>query len=360
MRHQLYFFVCIFLSISLWGCRKDSDFNLENLDPEVTVLKTDLSYPFGLAVKQRVGNLLDLDGYSVLKCIENGDYYLDIQPSPFLIPIMIPENGTLSYEFEPINYSVNSIPKVLEGGDADLRLDWTQSDVVLGFDSGIPATLHVGIGFDTYWDGGRQPFFFASLPIVPGKSEVVIQDDSLFSTIPDGVAFKEISFSVDPDQMDMLTQGSLYWVTVSPCLRAPLAFAVGSVFHYDIPINRHFSMPEDIRIVKAVVDLSIVNTIPLDFEVSGHFEDGSGQRLDGVSISVDGDVPGGTLDIPAETSVRATITSSKGNLAGDCFVVELTGRTTERTAGVHFNRNQYVEFKNIRVRLPEGVQVDIF
>ena len=77
-------------------------------------------------------------------------------------------------------------------------------------------------------------------------------------------------------------------------------------------------------------------------------------------MAVDGKVPAGTLESPSETRLEVAMYAPSPGITSDKFVLELTGRSTEQSAGQHFNKDQAVVIKDVRVQLPEGVQVDVF
>ena len=358
------FFVGAALLVSSAGC-VDKQYDLGRLDPEITVMKTGLGYPLGYTMKQSLGELLELDLYTSIKTEENGDYYLSARPDPFPVTVRIPEGGDLTSRFEPFTFSVGPFPQSVLRNNPDVRPDYSGSQLILGLDSGIPASLLAGLSFETRIEGGQeQAFSYDNLPVVPGKSEVVIQDEKLFNPIPNNVRVSAIHVSAEPSQLALLEHGKTYSVTVDPLLKTPLAFAAGSEFHFLISLGLLFGLIEqiskDIHVREVILRMTVTNSIPLELSAEGHFEDYDGNWLEDVEVNVSGPVAGGTPDSPSVTGLAISLASKSRKLANDNFILDLTGRTTEKEAGIRFNRNQSIQIKDIRAFLPYGVQIDLF
>ena len=358
------FIVGAALLVTSVGC-VDKQYDLDHLDPEITVMKTGLSYPLGYTMQRSLGELLELDLYTSIKTEENGDYYLSARPDPFQLSVRIPESGDLTCQFEPFTFGVGPFPQSVLRDHPDAKPDYSGSKLILGLDSGIPASFLAGISFETRTeDGKEQAFSDDNLPLVPGKSEVILQDEKFFNPIPYDVRFSDLRVSAEPSQLALLERGQTYSVTVDPLLKTPLAFAAGSEFHFRISLGLLFGLIEqvskDIHIREIILRMTVTNSIPLELSAEGHFEDYDGKRLEDIAVNVSGPVAGGTPDAPSVTRLAISMASETGKLSTDNFILDLTGRTTEKDAGVRFNRNQAIQIKDLRAYLPYGVQIDLF
>lgn len=364
MRFSAKFILTGLSALGICSC-VDKQYDLGVLDPEITILKTGMGYPLGYTMKRSLGELLELDLYTSIKAEENGDYYLSARPDPFQVSVEIPEGGDLTYKFDPFTFSVGPFPQSVLKDHPDARPDLTGSELILGLDSGIPASFQAGISFETRIEGGKaQAFSFDNLPVVPGKSEVILKDEKLFNPIPYNVRVNELRISADPSQQALLECGKKYSVTVDPLLKAPLAFAAGSEFHFRIPLGLLFGLIEqfskDIHVREIILRMTVTNSIPLELSAEGHFEDHDGKRLEDIAVNVSGPVKGGTPGSPSVTGLAISLTSETRKLSTDNFILDLTARTTEKEAGIRFNRNQSIDIKDLRVFLPYGVQIDLF
>lgn len=358
------FCVGVALLVTCVGC-VDKEYDLGRLDPEITVMNTGLGYPLGYTMKRSLGELFELDLYTSVKTEENGDYYLSARPDPFQVSVLISEGGDLTYKFDPFTFSVGPFPQSVLKDHPDARPDFSKSELILGLYSGIPASLQAGISFETRIEGGQErAFSYDNLPVPPEKSEVIIQDEKLFNPIPNYARISELRLSADPSQLALLERGKTYSVTVDPLLKTPLAFAAGSEFHFRIPLGLLFGLIEqismDIHVREIILQMTVTNSIPLELSVEGHFEDYEGKRVNDIAVNVSGPVASGTPDSPSVTRLAISLTSESRKLITDNFILDLTGRTTEKEVGIRFNLNQTIQIKDLRVFLPYGIQIDLF
>ena len=351
--------ISIFL-LPLAACQVDPAYDLDNLDPEITVLKTGLRYPLGWTKKMRLDALFNLDVYSVLQCDETGDYYLMYRPSALDFTVTVSEDGTIQPDFDPFTFTCYSFPDAIVGDNPTFGLDYSKSEVTLQFDSGIPAAFTFGIDFETYVQGNpeHQFFHFDDLAVTPGPNTLVIQDEKLFNPIPNGVKFNGLTVSMTPKQQSRLVPGTTYSVGCRAVLRVPLAFLAGTEYTFEDPLNLFYDMI-GFRVRQVLLDAKIVNTIPVDFEVSALCLDQDKNPVPGVSGRVDKPIAGGTADSPAETRVRATLSSESGSIP-DRLTLRMTARVPAPLAGTILNREQAIELSDIRLSLPEGIQIDLF
>ena len=346
--------------ILLTGCIVDKTYDLNKLDPEITVLKTGISYPLGSIPKKGLDDLFDIRSYPIVQCDEDGDYYVSYRPDDFKACLDVAADGSISTRFDPFTYTCYTFPDALTGNVPAFGLDYAQSEVHLQLDSGIPVPARADLSIETYVQGTAEhsQYFFEDIPVVPGSSTVVLQDERLFNPLPNGFIFKDVELSMDPDQQALLQRDTLYVVKGTPVMQVPVAFVAGTEFHYELTQSIQYQLA-GIRVRQAVVEMDVVNTIPLEFQGTIRAEDASGDPAQGVTVSVDKPIAGGTVDSPAVTHLTATLLSGDGSIPGT-FVLDLKARVTPEMAGVVLNREQGIAVRNIRLSLPEGVQIDLF
>lgn len=346
--------------LSLVACQKDPLFDLKNLDPEITVLKTGFSYPLGSFPKMRLDAIFNMDQSSVLQYDNHGDYYLIYSPDPFYFYVVIPPGGIPQTIFIPFTYANYSFPEAILSDAPAFGLDHTQAEVILDLDSGLPATFQFGISFETYRDGSsvHRKFSYDDLTVNPGPNTLVFRDEKLLDPIPNGFIFNGLNVSIDPEQAALLQVGYTYSIKCQPIMRAPVAFVAGTEFQYSITVNLNYEL-DGVRIREACLDMLAINTIPLDFEASACCLDSDGNEIPGISGQVDKPIQAGTIDSPSETRVTAKLTSETGTIP-DCLTLKMTARVPASLAGTILNREQGIQLTDMRLRLPEGVQVDLF
>ena len=89
MKRLVYLIAGTLLALSVTGCIEDSNYDLSQLDTEMTVLKgAEFPVP-GVAFK--LGELLNLDGYDFITCDEAGDYIIRFDLDPISTGVTMPE-----------------------------------------------------------------------------------------------------------------------------------------------------------------------------------------------------------------------------------------------------------------------------
>jgi hypothetical protein len=104
--------------------------------------------------------------------------------------------------------------------------------------------------------------------------------------------------------------------------------------------------------------MDVTSTIPLDFSASVQALDGNGNVIQDISAKTDVPIAGGTLAAPAKTEVTVTLTTG-GDLRFDGLVLKLSAASNPQVAGTHLNQSQGLEFRNLVLSLPDGVQVKL-
>lgn len=348
------------LPVMLAGCRVDPVYDLDHLDPEITVMKTGLMLPLSWSSKMRLDALFQMDEFSALQYDEQGDYFLSYRPDPFEFTLLVSEDGALKTDFNPFTYTIPSLPDAILGDNPSFGLDFSKSTLTMQVESGIPASFTFGIDFETYVESqsGHQHFHYDGMAVAPGTNELVIRDEKLFHQIPNSVKFNKLTMSIGPEQQALLEPGALYTVRCKAVMTVPVAFAAGTEYTFEYPVSLLYDLA-GIRVRQAAVDAKIVNTIPVDFEVEALCLDEDKHPVPGVSGRVDKTVPGGTIGSPAETRARATLSSESGYVPGR-LTLRLTARVPAPLAGTVLNREQAIQISDMRLSLPEGIQVDLF
>jgi hypothetical protein len=361
MKQRIHPVIWLFPALFFLGGCVDDNYNLGRLDPEITVLKTGLTYPLGVTYTRRLEEVFELDLYSIVKTDDQGDYYLKYRPSPFDLSVTLQDDGQFACSFNSSTYTCYSFPDALKNDVPDIGLEHSAAEVNLSLESGIPASLTFGLDFELYRQGGaRHSFGYDGLPVVPGESNVTVRNADFFQPVPNGVIFREFRVDGDPDQKALVTPGEPYTVKVTPVIQVPLTLTADMEIVATCPISLLYGMVKEIRVQNVIVQMQALNTIPVDFFVSGFLRDGEGHKIEGIQVSADRQIPAGNLSSPAESPLEITILAPEGHPLSGNFVLEMHGRTDASVAGTRINHDHRVFFKDLKVRLPEGVQIDIF
>lgn len=199
----------------------------------------------------------------------------------------------------------------------------------------------------------------------PEESQNIKVEDlnNLIQTIPDKVNVT-IQPTVICDDYFSIKLGSTYTVDCNYDIDVPLSFGSGLNIVYEETIDDLGGDMEDFDIYEAMLTASVDNTIPLAMELTNdnvEVLDGAGQKIESVTVSVTGDIKAGDgTEQPVNSQLDINLkTTEKGVLNRlDAIRLKITaksGTTTDK----QLYESQWIQLKDIKLKLPKGVTVDM-
>lgn len=356
------------------GCKIDNRYDLGNLDTESTVMKG-ATIKFGDLKPVYLRDFLELDGEYIVTD-ENGDYRVRFSTDSFPFYVYGPpvSGQDLTYEFEPLVYEMADLSGMLSESGQDLVAELPELEIALKVDSNVPAVF----SFDAVMETSKgsetlHQYALDDLAVSYGKSEFIlnltgtgarndviykqIQDiDKVLHPIPDVLKINELKVSIDKEQLALLEPGTEYEVSGQASVDTPLSFTADSRLNLSIPIEKAKLNLQYIGLKKAVLTMDATSTIPLDFSAVVQALDGDGNVIQDISAKTDVPIAGGSIAAPKKTEVSVTLTTG-GDLRFDGLVLHLSAASNAQVAGTHLNQSQGLEFKNLVLTLPDGIQV---
>ena len=354
------------------GCKVDHQFDLEKLDPESTVGKG-ATIKVGSVSPVYLRDFLKLDGEYIVTD-ENGDYRVRFDTDSFPFSVIAPPAAgqDLSYEFEPLQYDMADLSEMFSDAGQGLVAELPELEVGLHVDSGVPAVFSFDAVLETA-KGGKalRQYSLDKLAVSYGKSDYIlnltgkgarndviykqIRDiDKILSPIPDALKINDLTVFMDQEQLALLEPGKEYDVTGYASVDTPLSFTAESRLDLSLPLDAKLN--EGIGIRKAVLKMDVTNSIPLAFSAEVRALDGNGDVIQDVSAKTDVPIAAGTIAAPATTAVTVTLTTG-GDLRFDGLVLHLSAASNAQVSGTHLNQAQRLDFKNLVLSLPDGIQL---
>ncbi|GEM_PF-3766679 len=158
----------------------------------------------------------------------------------------------------------------------------------------------------------------------------------------------------------------------------PLSFGEGLAIEYPYDItglNSSFNSEANegsnmsVYVDNAVISMTFVNTLPLGMSVTASPIDTNGNVLSadsGIEVGIsasDGsqaNVAAGTLDNPSSSPVRITLKAAKDAVKNlDGFRLNIIGTSSEETAGIALNSNQYIQITGISLSFDGGLEMEL-
>ena len=261
----------------------------------------------------------------------------------------------------PIDIQENNIPEMFCGDDvvcdfADIRLK-------IFMKNGLPFSGSIDTTIDKYIAGSDSPLptyalpfnFVAETDVEQTYSEENVEGfNSILNPIPDYLRFN-VAMNVNTENLIINTDYP-YSVQCGYEFLAPLAF--GDDFR--LRFTQDFTglgvkeevMPEGLELLAADLKFNLINTLPFNFELSAVAIDAEGNELTHLTVELEGEIKGGSVDSPAVNPMALNVTNY-GPLEFDG--IKLTFSATSATDYAALNKNQYIQLTDISLTLPQGV-----
>lgn len=358
------------------GCKIDNRYDFNNLDTESTVLKG-ATFKVGDLTPLYLRDFLKLDGEYIVT--DNlGDYWVRFRTDTFPFYVYAPpvSGQDLTYAFEPLVYEMADLSGMFSDAGQRLVAELSELEIGLKVDSSVPAVFSFDAVLETTKGSGiLHQYVLEDLSVSYGKTEYIlnltgngnrndviykqIRDiDKILYPVPDALKINDLAVSIDNDQLALLEAGKEYEVSGQASVDTPLSFSADSRLDLSIPIENAKLSLEQIGLKKALLQMDVTNSIPLDFSASVEALDREGNVIQGISAKTDVPIKGGSIAAPAETAVTVTMTT-EGDLRFDGLVLHLSAASNPQVAGTHLNALQSIAFRNLVLSLPDGIQVKL-
>lgn len=198
-----------------------------------------------------------------------------------------------------------------------------------------------------------------------GFASVVVSDfSSLISIVPDRIGVENIDVEA-ADEFVTLTSGGRYNVVYDFELTAALAFGkdVKIVYSTDFTGWNETFNPNDesfaLEIRDADVKFDFVNMIPMTISLDAAAIDVDGNVIPGIKVTLKGDIPAGSVEKPSTSALTLNLEGSAEQMRKlDGLRLNLTGSDPGTMSGVCLNKNQGVQFKNMKIRLQAKMDIE--
>ena len=198
-----------------------------------------------------------------------------------------------------------------------------------------------------------------------GFASVVVPDfSSLISIVPDRIGVENIDVEA-ADEFVTLTSGGRYNVVYDFELAAALAFGkdVKIVYSTDFTGWIETFNPNDesfaLEIRDADVKFDFVNMIPMTISLDAAAIDVDGNVIPGIKVTLNGDIPAGSVEKPSTSALTLNLEGSAEQMRKlDGLRLNLTGSDPGTMSGVCLNKDQGVQFKNMKIRLQAKMDIE--
>lgn len=197
-----------------------------------------------------------------------------------------------------------------------------------------------------------------------GAKNIKVSDiNNLIKKIPDAVDFK-LQPAVTHDEYSSVDLGTSYTMESSYDIDIPLSFGSNLKIVYEETIDNFDLDLEDIDIKKAILDINAINTIPLAMEIKDENVsalDANGNVIKDIDVTVTGTI---TESKDGKTEVASSLTINLNETA-EGAISKLDGLKLKVTAvpgqatDVQLLSSQWMQLKDMKLKIPNGIKVDL-
>lgn len=176
----------------------------------------------------------------------------------------------------------------------------------------------------------------------------------LIRSIPEKMEVRNCKINI-PSEYVTVEVGKKYEASVEYAVTSPLSFGenLSLVITQDI---ENLGLTLEAGINSAMIELNLINSIPVDFELSAICLDALGNEDESTRLSIDKTIKAGSHLSPSVNPLKLEIRDSDGRLNVDALRMTLHAKAPAMEfIGVPLNANQGIEIKDIVLTLPEGI-----
>lgn len=200
-----------------------------------------------------------------------------------------------------------------------------------------------------------QPVDYVQYVAVPDLGD-------LLRTVPDKIEISQVEARADQNKTVTFKLGAEgnYRFNTNYEAVVPFSFGKDLFINYETTDDGWDEDLEKYNFDTVVLTATAFNSTPLQLHPVVEALGSNGQVLTNITATVDRDILGGSIAIPAETPVRITLRSTGENikdLQGIRIVFE--GTIDPSHAGAALNKDQSVRFADIQISITGGITIDL-
>lgn len=254
-------------------------------------------------------------------------------------------NPILKFHFvngSPLNMNMNAdIVSYSANGQTFIHIGDEGSDPVL-----IPST-------------GEAEYYFSRQGKHGGKSGIDVKIEEIgdiLSEIPDSIIIKDVKFEPE-DKFIEIYPDQECTISMEYDLYSHMAFGRDMKVELEHDLDMEFNNGV-VGIDSLVINMTIVNTIPLSFEIKGVALDHEGNEAEDIDVSMNFKMEAGTLANPAESPVRILVWGRSSNANMSKLRLKLKAESSKEVEGEVFNTAQGLSINDVSINLPNGIVIN--
>ena len=190
---------------------------------------------------------------------------------------------------------------------------------------------------------------------VTADSKVIVDNlGNIIKRIPEKIEVENIEVTV-PETPVTVQANKTYEMSTAYEINTPLMFSEGTNIVYTENMDGWGSDLEDVEFNKVEATMSVTNNLPLGVNLTAVAIDNTGNMIDNVEVNM-------SMNLEANSTKDAsiTITTKNGSIKGlDGLKLTVTAKGSEATKNVSLNENQYIQIKDLKLKLKGGITMEL-
>lgn len=195
---------------------------------------------------------------------------------------------------------------------------------------------------------------------ITANDKVIVADlNNIIKNIPEEIKMEDIDVKL-PTTPVTINTGKTFTMVTDYMVKTPLMFSEGTYIKYTETIDGWDADLEDMEFNSIAASMTVHNAVPLGINLTAIAIDKNGNKLENVEVDLDMDIEAGSENDPTEQNVEFTISTNGGSIKGlDGIKLTAVAEAGENTGNVAMNKEQYMQFTDIKLGLKGGITMDL-
>lgn len=179
--------------------------------------------------------------------------------------------------------------------------------------------------------------------------------------IPEKIRVENITTQVLQDKYYDIELGTPYNINNMYEVNTPLMFGEETYIKYTHIMDGMGKDLENTEFSHIEIMMKAYNRIPLNLSLSAEAIDKDGYTLEGVTVSVEGNIAASNGIEATEKDMVFVVKAAEGSRVRnlDGLKIKITGTATEETSKVQMNENQSLKLEDVKLKLIGGLTMDL-
>lgn len=174
--------------------------------------------------------------------------------------------------------------------------------------------------------------------------------------IPDSLIITGVNITPDENFIEISPEKECT-VNMEYAFYSQLAFGRDMKVTFDHDLDMEFNNGV-VGVDSLVINMNIVNTIPLAFEIQGVALDIEGNEAEDIDVSMNFRMDAGSLGNPAVSPVRILVWGRSADANMSKLRLKLKAESSKEVEGEVFNTAQGLSIKDVSIHLPNGIVIN--